>query len=708
MMDRPGKKTTNSPGAPAVGTGSPAAAPPWLWPVEVGVTLAVAVLAIGAIWGEPRPIGDLYAGLTVGQDVMDGKLGQPDDWSYMSDGRVAVNQNWGTHFLTYLVYEAAGPVGLLVLKAVMIGLTGLFIILAARQRKVSWPVALLVAGAAIAAGRSYIDMRANLTTLTVAPLALWLLFKTRQNVHWIWAVMVLNGVWANMHGGFIFGLGMTALWAGALLMQRTVEAASGRASAWAVLRAAGRAAWPLPVAVVGSVLLAGFANPYGLRNLVFPFQILDPAWQRLNEWQPLLSEKARFGTTWEFLTLMGILGGLLLLRVAGIPGVRSSYLRRPNLQQAAMGLFDLVLAAVVIGMTFKARRFVPLSVIVLGPFLAVQLEWLVGLLRRADRYLGPAALGAMTVALGVPLLLDAHKLMRLYDPRNPLRPAETLFERMHGTAAQPVGAAEFLAANGITGRCFNEWRWEGYLRWTCPGIQVFMGGRAHQVYDGATDRLAARILSDPREYPDPRYKVNPTQDLADLDVHLVVVPVDDKHAALMWHLLERPEGKWAYIYFDTKDIVAADTTSPQTAELVRRAIAGDLKYPNEAAATLSRAMAMTSPCLRIPAAEGIEAFLAAARVQPTTIAYDAIRQLSRSLPDPVAWQKAYFQQEYARLEAVDYREADGHRTLLMRAQLAEYLARAYRVEGNAREGARWTKIGNEALAERKALIQTWP
>ena len=317
----------------------------------------------------------------------------------------------------------------------------------------------------------------------------------------------------------------------------------------------------------------------------------------MNEWKPLLV-KAPFGTTWEFFIVMGILGGLLVLRVAGIPGIPSSYMGRPNLQQACMGLFDLVLAAVVIGMTLKARRFVPLSAIVLAPFLAVQVQWLVDLLSRAKRSLGPAAVGAMAVVLTVPLWMHADTLVRLYNPNNPRRPVETVFDRMHGACIQPVGPAEFLADNDITGRCFNEWRWEGYLRWKCPGIQIFMGGRAHQVYTGATDLRAKRILADPRLFSDARYGINPSQDLADLDVHLVVVPGDSKHSPLLWHLVERPGSTWAYIYFDAEDVVvpggdapevvAADTAWPPTAELVRRAIAGELKYPDEAKATLSR------------------------------------------------------------------------------------------------------------------------
>ncbi len=694
------------------------AGPAWLRAVEVGVALAVAVLAVGTIWGEPRPIGDLYAGLAVGRDVMDGKLGQPDDWSFMTHGKVAVNQNWGSHFLHYLVYQATGPIGLLVLKAAIIGGMALFASLAARQRKVGWPVALLVAAGAVAAGRSYIDLRANLTTLMIAPLALWLMMLSRHNVHWMWAVMVLNGVWANVHGGFIFGLGMTGLWAGVLLVERTIEILRVQRPALAALKTAARRLWPLPVTVLGSVALAAYVNPYGPTNLTFPFQILDPCWQELNEWQPLLSQ-ARFGTTWEFFTVAGVLGGLLVVRVAGIPGVPSSYLRWPNLRQGSMALFDLALTAVVFGMTFKARRFVPLSVIVVAPFLAIQVQWLVSLLTRADRYLGSVAVGVIAAALTVPLALHAEKLVRLYNPNNPRRGHETLFERMNGTWFQPTEAAKFLAANGITGRCFNEWRWEGYLRWKCPGIQVYMGGRAHQVYDGAVDMLARRIRADARKFPDPRYGVNPTKDLADLGVHLVAVPRDSprdlepRHGGMLWHLMERPGATWAYIYMDVKgiymgDIVAADTAFPETAELVRRAIAGDLKYPDEASATLSRAMAMTAASMRIPAAETLEAFLTAVEVRPSSIAYDAIRQLAKAVPNAEEWQKAYFLQEYSRVEAMDYHQAEGHEILAMRIHLAEHLATLYRKEGNAEQATRWTRARDQAVATLNAVLEKWP
>lgn len=279
-------------------------------------------------------------------------------------------------------------------------------------------------------------------------------------------------------------------------------------------------------------------------------------------------------------------------------------------------------------------------------------------------------------------------------------------------------AVEFLAANHITGRCFNDWQWEGYLHWKYPGLKLFIGGRAHQVYDEATDRQAMRILTDTRVYSDPRDELNPTKDLAAIDVHLVVVPADSNNMPLIWHLTERPDATWAYIYFDADDvitlgadppvIVAADTAWPPTAELVRRAMAGDLVYPDEAIASMSRAMAMTSPALKIPDAQTLEAFLKAAEVQPTTFTYSAIGQLAKALSKPLEWKKAYFQAEYARLAARDYNQAGGERIPLMRALLADCLATVCRDEGDAEEASRWATAKEQAAAVYQFLENTWP
>jgi hypothetical protein len=678
------------------------------------LSVVAVTVAVVTIWAEPRPIGDLFMALASGRDVVQGKLGKPDDWAFTTQGRVSVNQDWGSHLLHYGVYQATGPEGLLMLKALMIAAAAVFLCMATRQRGVSWAVAWTVAAGAIAAGRTYIDLRANLTTLMLVPLALWLLWKTRRNPHWMWAVMLLDAVWANMHGGFIFGLGMTALWAGAWMVQGTVERAQERGSLGDGLKAAAAQLWPVEVGALGSVALATFANPYGPRNLTFPFTVLGLAWQR--EWQPLLA-KTDFGSTWELFMAVGLLIGLLLLRTIGIPGVRASHPSKPRLDQLGMTLFDVALTGVVLYMAFRARRFVPLAVIVMAPLLAVQIQWLVHVLGTVHRALSDALLAAMAAALTVPLLMHAHALWLLYSPHNPRYVQETVFDRMHGVATQPVAAAQFLAANHIGGRVFNDWRWEGYLHWKCPQLELFVGGRSHQVYNRSIALLAGRILADPRVYP-----VDPTRDLANQRVHLVVVPMDEEHAGLMWHLTERPQAAWGFIYFDGNVMVLADATWPETGDLLRRAAAGQLVYPDRATALLSRALALTAPDLKRTPAEALQAFLAAARARPTEMAYNAIRQLSRATPDPAAWQKSYFQKEFGRLERMDVHGPDGMRTLALRGQVAEYLesvyaasrtaaARAGQSDAVARSSAeelRWSKAQEKTRAALQRLEAEWP
>ena len=182
--------------------------------ILLAVALATVILAVMMVWSVPRPTGDLYVGLAAGQDILAGKMGQVDDWAFTTEGRVWINQNWGTNLLYWISNELGGETGLLVLKVLMI-LTGtLFLILACRRRDADWPVALIVSAGVIAAGRSFIDLRPNLTTLMFVPVMLHVLYRTAQKPGRIWLTMLVFGViWANLHGGFTLGLLAMFFWA---------------------------------------------------------------------------------------------------------------------------------------------------------------------------------------------------------------------------------------------------------------------------------------------------------------------------------------------------------------------------------------------------------------------------------------------------------------------------------------------------------------
>lgn len=178
------------------------------------VALAAVALAVATVWSVPRPTGDLYVGLAAGRDIVAGKLGEVDDWSFTTEGRVWINQNWGTNLAYWVSHELCGEPGLLALKALMLMAGTGFLVFACRRREASWPVALIVSAGVIAAGRSFIDLRPNLTTLMFVPVMLHLLYRTAGRPRRIWLTMLVFGViWANLHGGFTLGLLAMFFWA---------------------------------------------------------------------------------------------------------------------------------------------------------------------------------------------------------------------------------------------------------------------------------------------------------------------------------------------------------------------------------------------------------------------------------------------------------------------------------------------------------------
>jgi hypothetical protein len=144
---------------------------------------------------------------------------------------------------------------------------------------------------------SYIDLRPHLMTLIMAPLVLWLLYCSEDKPNYIWVVPVAICVWANVHGGFIFGIGMIFLWTAcniveSLIRNRTMDI---------------RRNWQSATASIVAVLLAGYANPFGTTNLTEPFKMIkDNIWRNVAEWLPIWI-KADFGSVWEFIMVLIII-----------------------------------------------------------------------------------------------------------------------------------------------------------------------------------------------------------------------------------------------------------------------------------------------------------------------------------------------------------------------------------------------------------------
>ncbi len=606
----------------------------------------------------PRPVGDLYIALAGGRDVMEGKLAQPDDWAFTTNGRVWLNQNWGAGLIFYLTHLAAGEVGLLLLKAALLVAIVILVALTARHRGVGWPVALLAAGAAIAVAPTSLVLRPNLFTLMLAPLLLILLYRTRKNIHWVWAAVVTIAIWANLHGGFMFALGVLGLWT----LCHVVAVAIGEG-----LRQMLRRCWPLIAGTVAATALAGLANPYGPENLTHALSFTRHSiWQDIKEWQPFFSAMTAplpSSVQVAHFLLIGVLAGLTCLRVlALLLKKRTIFKGRPAKEIGAVA-FDVCLVAVVIVMSFRSRRFITLAAVMLGPFLAIQLQWFLQSKRRG--------LPAAVVSIAVLVAITSYYCPRLawiYDRNNPFRPSETLFERMilyHSSF--PVGATKFLNANGASGRVFHDWRWEGFLRWHCRRLKLFLGGRAPQVYEEPTAWLRRQIASG----------MQSAAKLKELGVHLTIISMGPECEGLRKQLVVAPAGRWAYVYCDRWWAVLADAGWAKTKELIKSAAMGQLHYPDAATAALSQGMCLSSHPVKAQPRLALAALQGALDLRPTAFAY--IRLVNVALAGDIPKSKIvdYLETESYRLELMDVDCAEGVEIIKCRAAVADLLAFLY-------------------------------
>ena len=122
------------------------------------------------------------------------------------------------------------------------------------------------------------------------------------------ALAALMTLWANMHGGFIFGLMLIGPFALEALAEAPAGARLATARAWTLFGLA--------------ALAAALINPYGVEALILPFRLMGiENLSRISEWRP---QDFSHPGTMELALLMLI--GLTLTRPFAMPPIRAALL----------------------------------------------------------------------------------------------------------------------------------------------------------------------------------------------------------------------------------------------------------------------------------------------------------------------------------------------------------------------------------------------
>jgi len=365
--------------------------------------------------------------ITVGQWILDHRaVPETDVYSFTMRGQPWISTQWLAQVAYAKIYAWFGWAGPVVLAAAASAAT--FALLArSLSRHLSDSATLVFVSVALALTAPHLLARPHVLALPV--MVAWIggliaaADRHRAPSFWLLPLMVL---WANLHGGFVFGLVMIAPIALDAVVNAQAPSRRSLVLRWAAFAAA--------------ALVAGCCTPYGWNALLASQKILalGSALPLITEWRP-----ADFGVLrpFEICLLGGI--GLALYRGIKLPPLRIVLL---------LGLIHMALA--------QARAGEILAL--LAPLvLAAPLARQIGGADLAGSHLATPARGVLFAGVAVALVTGtlAFASVHRFAPN---------------TTNSPVAAVAELKKLKLE-RVFNDYDFGGYL--IASGVAPFIDGR---------------------------------------------------------------------------------------------------------------------------------------------------------------------------------------------------------------------------------------
>ncbi len=379
---------------------------------------------------------DLWFHMKAGQVISEtGSFIYKDIFSFTAAGRDWFYHEWLFGVISYYVYSIFGVNGLILGKATLLTLTFLIIYKCMRLRGANHYLSSFILFIAVLAARFRFTERPHVFKfLFVAAFIYFLdLYRLKEKNH-LWLLPVLQLLWTNIHGSFILGPAIIAIY----LFLEVVSWKRRELKALATI-----------LVLTSAVTLI---NPYGFKLLFFSLGFGEKAvLTSISEWEPT--------------RLKDFYGAFGLLFVAGVSSFAAKYKK--------IDLADLLLFGLFAYLSIKAIRFTALFSLATAPVLAGNIQCTVSAFKCFNTWATRRIASTAFVMIAIIGSLFVHEIKR-----NPL----LVFGLGQG-AAFPQKAVEFIKQHEIHGNMYNSYAFGGYLVWSFhPERKVFVDGRA-EVYD---------------------------------------------------------------------------------------------------------------------------------------------------------------------------------------------------------------------------------
>jgi hypothetical protein len=164
--------------------------------------LAVALPVLATLIGSLATV-DLTYLIRAGDVILDtGVIPNVDTWTFTAAGLPWVDQQWGTEVLFATVFRLGGWTGLVLLRAVLVGIIFGCVYAICRRRGLPVRTAALLTLITFAIAAVALGLRAQALGMTFFAVLLLLVTERRAHPRLLWAIPPLVLVWANLHGSF--------------------------------------------------------------------------------------------------------------------------------------------------------------------------------------------------------------------------------------------------------------------------------------------------------------------------------------------------------------------------------------------------------------------------------------------------------------------------------------------------------------------------
>ena len=412
---------------------------------------AIALLAVAAFSARVFIDGDTNWHVASGRWILDHHtVPLTDPFSFTYAGKPWIAHEWGSEVLMALAYLAGGWSGVVLLIGVAAGAA--YAMIARELRLWMGPIGQIIGlGLSFACLQPFLFARPHM--LAAPLLVFWtsrLLAARRQGKAPPLELALLMVLWANLHGSFIFGLGII----GPFAAEAFFEAPNTLPAKLAVVRG-----WGL-FGVIATAL--SLATPRGFEELVFPFFVLGMKvlpnileWRSATFQEPTLFEGALLITLFLGLWRGVRVPPFRLLLLVALVHMALQHVR----QEAVLALLAPMLLAEPFGRSINPDRPGPRQVAPIG----WKPSWRV-----------PSVPVAAALATAAAVVVVARLAMPLVRTDNGNVPVTALAHVPPQLLSQPV---------------FNEYAFGGYLIF--KGVKPYIDGRADMYGDAWVQQYLA-------------------------------------------------------------------------------------------------------------------------------------------------------------------------------------------------------------------------